>query len=179
MGGMGMGRPRFDDRDFSPEDVEKARAFAKEHFPNRYAAFEAIGDERPMRWMFTRRIVSQWRRLVQLQDQQPEMFETVMREQKLMDDAFGLSREARDGKSGADDKLRAKVVEIVENQLKDRKARIEKLEKALQDQKDQLAKDQNRKDELVDQRIEQLEKDTKPIREREDKNDTPDANPKP
>jgi gas vesicle protein len=162
-------------RDPTPEEIDKAKAFAKENFPNRFAAYERLPENTRLRWAATRRMVQQWRRLQYMQEQQPEMYDAIFGEQKAMDEAFGLWRDVREGKPGAEEKLSAKIAEIVDNQLNERKARIEKLEKMLQEQKEQLAKDRDRRDELIENRREQLEKDTRPPRE--DKGDANETVP--
>jgi hypothetical protein len=88
----------------------------------------------------------------------PEVYEQLLSEARLEDDAIGLVKELRDGDASAESKLREKAAQIVQLSLDSRRTRIERLEQALAQQKEQLASDVAHKDERIDERVRGLRK---------------------
>src|SRR5207248_7360713 len=91
-------------------------------------------------------------------DQDPDMYEQLLKEAKLEDDAINLVKASRGGDSGAESDLRENARQLVELSLETRQARIAKLEQALKDQKDQLAFDLDHKAERIDEKVKNLKK---------------------
>src|SRR5207249_4920132 len=102
-------------------------------------------------------MVNRYRNLMRMQEQNPEAYEAMLAQWKLEDQAIGFARALKEGKPDADVRLREVVRQMVERSLRERRARIEKLRKALEEQQKQLDQDEQNKDQTIAQQITKTE----------------------
>lgn len=150
-----------DERPITDEEKQQALEFMKENFPVRTAMLNALPREGMGQRFREQRaipaIVQRWRKLKELERQNPQAYAAMMKQAKLQDEAFGLFQDMKGGDPEAGIKLRSKVGEMVQAQLDDRQERIDRLTRMLEEQKQQLARDVESKDRLVDEAVKRLE----------------------
>ena len=137
-GFFGEGRNRtgpFGSRmeDFQAES-QAAIAFFSENSPNRMAYFAKLPENSPARRFNTMKLVQLYRPIQNFKDTNPVLYQLLVKQVKLRDDAFELAKENKD----AD--LRQKAAEIVDVTIKARHMRLEILQKELTDQQANLQK---------------------------------------
>ena len=140
----------------TPDDVREAEAFMKDAFPVRYHFYEMLPDDRPAKRNLSQMMVRKYRQFRRIQEQQPDLYDTMLKQEQLRDQAFGYARDARSGNAEAEDKLRMAVTEMVDLNLKERQARIEKLKKQLDEMMQQLSNDQSQREQKIDEQIDKL-----------------------
>lgn len=150
----------------TPAELEEAREYMQENFPRRYEVLTQLPPDAPFRRRLEGMMVERWRKAQRMKVEQPELYERIVAEQKLMDDAFGLAREIASGKEIAESQLREKVAALVERSLAERRERIARIEKQLEEQKQLLQKDESNRQELIDQRVEDIKREGKMAAER-------------
>ncbi len=151
-------RSRMQHEVFDPARWETAAAFLKQHSPNRWAAFEAMPEGRG-KFQIRRVILMRWHGLEMLEAQSDTALYTLaVGRIETEDAAWGLSSALASATSDADrdrlrDELKAKVRELVDLQLKERSARIDRLDRALAREREKLTADQQRVDALADEQF--------------------------
>jgi hypothetical protein len=147
-GAQGGGQP--------PTEAERdeAMAFLKEHSPKRAALLDTI---RPVpRERVLNAVVLRYRPIKRMQGSDPELYNLLVRQFEVQDEALGLMEQL--GKSGTDAKdqataaqaLHDKVAQWVNLNLQVRQVRLDRLKKTLEREEDRLEKDTSNKDELID-----------------------------
>jgi len=161
FGGSGFGGALRPDKAFAPTEAEMqaAEQFLKEELPMRYELFAQIPQGAPMRQRVLALMAVKYRGLIRVKDQDPEMYEQLLKEAKLEDEAMRFALDAHKGDTSADAKLHDKARELVDLSLENRQARIERLEEQLRHQKDQLARDMEHREEKADEKANMLTKD--------------------
>jgi hypothetical protein len=160
MGKIGPGRQgQFNGPiKYTPEEFDTAREFAQKNFPSFYDMFTQLPEKGPMRNALAQRMVGRYRNMMRMQDQNPELYTTMLDQAKLEDKAIGYAREMRNAKTDAAKadakaKLDNTVAQIIDQSLTERQQRIEKLRSLLDDQEKKLKEDQDNKDQLIAQQI--------------------------
>jgi hypothetical protein len=142
------------------QELQQVSAFMQQYSPNRWQAFQQLPRNGPLRRGITRFVFGHWRRLQDLKQMDPALYDLRLRQVQLEDQLFGLltplkTAAAREAKRA---ELRPIVQEDVEIGLKERAQRIERLQTLLQREQEKLAADQKDRDAIVDRRVESLVK---------------------
>ena len=139
-------------------ELEQTEQFLKDNLPTRYELFSQLKPGSPMRGVVLEQMARRYRLLLRCKEQDPELYDQLLNEARLEDEAINLVKASRSGSSSAESDLREKARQIVELGLEGRQARIDRLEQALKAQKEQLAFDQLHKDDRIDEKIKSLKK---------------------
>jgi hypothetical protein len=142
-GFMGDGRTRQGQgqgtgfRQSNPEEAAAAIDFFNKNSPNRMQYFNALPADGPMRRREreTARLVQLYRPLQNFKDTNSDLYNLLVKQVQLRDDAFEL---AKDGKAA---ELRAKAKEIVGVSIEARTKRLTLLQQELDAQKAKLEED--------------------------------------
>ncbi|HWE01250.1 MAG TPA: hypothetical protein VG326_02480 [Tepidisphaeraceae bacterium] len=135
------------------KEWEAAKQFLSVHSKNRYEQIERIpgGPKKP----FEQFLVGRYRMINRLKAQSPELYNLKVREVELDDDVFGiclkLKRNTGD-KARLQSELKARITELFDLGISERKLRIGLVETALADQKKILKTEQDGREQLVDDR---------------------------
>ena len=148
---------------FTPEELDTAREFARKNFPSFYEMYSRLPENGPMRMNMSQRMVGRYRNMMRMQEQNPELYDTMLSQARLEDEAIGYAREMRNGKTEtakaeAESKLRKTVAQIIDKNLSARQQHIEKLRAMLAEQERQLKDDQDNKDQIIAQQIDRTQK---------------------
>lgn len=141
------------------EEWQEIVTFAKQNFPNRWAQFEAVqnqrGSDAPVVASLKERMTTRYRTLQKLQNQMPGLYDAAVRQGRLEDDAWAATVRARRNPkdAGLAKALREKVGALVKDVLQERQDRIEAIRQTLQDEQDRLDADQKGVDKLIDKQI--------------------------
>ena len=144
------------------EEWQEIVTFAKQNFPNRWAQFEAVqnqrGSDAPVVASLKERMTTRYRTLQKLQNQMPSLYDAAVRQGRLEDDAWAATVRARRNPKDAvlAKALREKVGALVKDVLQERQDRIEAIRQTLQDEQDRLDADQKGVDKLIDKQITRL-----------------------
>lgn len=147
----------------APDDEEWQRIteFAQENFPNRWARFKEVQTSRPDSQVVQRlkeRIVARYRTLKRIESDIPDVYAAALNQGKLEDDAWGASIAAR--RDRTDVKLQAamrdKVAALVKDVLNERQKRIDALQQAIKAQQDDLDRDKQDVDAIIEQQMKSL-----------------------
>ncbi|MDB5327421.1 MAG: hypothetical protein JWM57_2990 [Phycisphaerales bacterium] len=144
------------------EEWQEIVTFAKQNFPNRWAQFEAVQNQRgpdsPTVVGLKERMTTRYRTLQKLQNQMPSLYDAAVRQGRLEDDAWAATVRARRNPKDASlaKTLREKVGALVKDVLQERQDRIEAIRQTLQDEQDRLDADQKGVDKLIDRQITRL-----------------------
>ncbi len=133
-----------------------AEAFIKEHSPQRWQALESLGPDSEARRKIQRYIIGRYDALMDQKKKDAAMYKLQVRELEAEDRIFGLvsdRRRRRDGEDEFQARLRKATENLVDTRLDIRKLRITRLEKAIDQAKTRLEKDQQHRDELVEREM--------------------------
>ena len=155
LGGFGGGAGGAAARGPAPttQESEDAIDFVSKHSPNRYAVFNRLPVNSQPRQRMVNMMTNVYRNLQRSKDQDPEVYELMVKRFELEDSLFDFEfrrRLIRGDDSNARSELRAKAAEIVQLSLREREKRIERLERALDTEKKALAADRANPEALVD-----------------------------
>ena len=107
------------------------------------ALFKVLPDEFPRRRVMANDLARRYRVIQGFKESSPELYELLVQQVKLRDDAFKL---AKDGDTAG---LHDKAAAIVDLALKTRRLRLDLLQKELASQQQQLASDESDSSKLV------------------------------
>lgn len=155
--------PRVSQEPPDEEEWEAISAFMESNSPHRWSAYRrfeeqarAAGRESPIVNNLRRRMAVRYRMLMLLKQDQPELYEFVVTQGKIEDDAIRIISRMREQPD--DPSMRSQLREVaerfVQNTLKERQTRIERLRRALAREEAELARDRENVTPLVD-RLEQ------------------------
>ena len=157
----GAGAPTTQERD---EAIE----FFRTHFPTRMLNYGRLPEGRPAKQRMAQMLVERYRRLQQMKTDDPPMYDLMMQQMRLQDEALTIQRQSfraeGEMKAQFDSQLRDKVRELIEVSLQERQRRIDRLERQLQDQKRRLEHDMANPDALIDQHIQNMTNDADEVR---------------
>jgi hypothetical protein len=152
-------------RDFMPapkatqQEIDDTLAFVKTNFKNHYELFSRIPETAPFRNMAIQKMVNRYRQLMRTQDQNPEIYETMLKQAKIEDDAIGFARDVAEKRPDADVRLHEAVRHMVDRGLDERRERIEKLRAALDDQEKKLKEDEQNRDDVIAAQIDRIKQE--------------------
>lgn len=140
-------------------------AFAQEHMPARYRAMtERLGDVkqvRPIRHaLFTRYV-----ELQRVRERDPQLYQLRVKQLHIEDAIFAetisgtTQSQSREQQSSGSSKREDLVRQAVEASLEEREYRLENLQASVNEQRKRLAEDKANKDQLVQERSEELRRD--------------------
>src|SRR4051812_31796385 len=141
----------------TPEEMRDAEAWAKQLFPVRYAFYDLVPHGRPVKRQMMQNMVRHYRLFRRIQEQQPELYDFMLKQEVLGDQAWGLARDARRGNADAESKLRETVTQIYDLNIQEREARIARLKKSLDSMESQLSTDREQRDQRIAERIRKLQ----------------------
>jgi hypothetical protein len=177
----------------SEDEWKQIEAFAQEYSPRRLAALNALRDAGDPAYRAAQTfIVVRYRALQQMKEHDPDLYAERLKVLTLEDKVFGAVQDGH-GKPDATpeqkEALRADVRELISINLREREQRLERLAKALDDERQKLADDQAREDELTDRKmariaregVKALQPDAMRRHDRGDRDDGPgrDRDPRP
>jgi hypothetical protein len=136
--------------DFQAES-QAAIAFFNQNSPNRMAYFSKLPEK--ARYFATVNLVRLYRPIQNFKDSNPILYQLLVKQVKLRDEAFELAKEDKD----AD--LRTKAAEIVDVTIQARHMRLEILQKELTDQQASFEKYQANKDEDAEEEASAIKTD--------------------
>jgi len=147
------------------QEIDDASAWARENFPTRARMLENLPPNGPLRARMTQRLVMRYNNMMRTKEQDPALYDILMKQEHLRDDVFAqLRRSGSDLPADEKTALRGKLSEIVDLSLKERQARIEKLERMLAEQKQKLAEDEGDREKLITQQLERMRKEVEIFR---------------
>lgn len=156
--------PTSQERD---EVIEFFRANTK----TRMQMFDQLPEGRSAKNRMLQMMTERYRRLQRIKTDDPAVYDLMLSQMVLQDEALGLLRKQRppnqeDGanKEEREQELRQKVRQLVDVMLQERQKRVERLEKMLADQKSNLEQDVANPDKLVDQHLAQMKADLDELR---------------
>jgi hypothetical protein len=126
-------RPGQIARGMSQQEIQAAIAFFKENSPNRMGYFAALPED-PRR-ILTIKLVQAYRPVLNFKDSNPDLYELLVQQVKLRDDAFKLAKDKKEPE------LRALAPEIVKISLSAREIRLKLLQQELDGQEAKLNED--------------------------------------
>jgi hypothetical protein len=135
----GPGAPGWP-RPFAQEEATDAIAFFTKNSPNRMKYFNLLPADGFARRAETSKLVQLYRPLQNFKESNPKLYDLLVQQVKLRDQAFQAALEGRD----AD--LRSLADQIVPVSLQARQLRLDLLQKELDDQKTKLTADEANKD---------------------------------
>jgi hypothetical protein len=151
---------------WTDQDADAAAPWLKEHSPKRWqVVINMPDDQRPMRkYRLKGTLIRVYKNVQNLQKDDPELAQIVTNRVELEDAVFGLVAQYREAKRAGDTSkqssfqhdIQQKVVDLVETNIKERKARIARLERTLDQERTKLATDEKGKDQLVEKRLHNL-----------------------
>ncbi|HEX3359014.1 MAG TPA: hypothetical protein VHS31_18690 [Tepidisphaeraceae bacterium] len=137
----------------SAQEINDTLDFVKDKFPNHWSLFSGIPESAPFRNRAIQGMVMRYRQLMRMQDQNPDTYDSLLKQAQLEDDAVGFARDVKKGKPDAEVRLKEAVRRMVMQSLTERQQRIEKLKAALAEQENKLKEDQQNQDHLIAQQI--------------------------
>lgn len=142
------------------EEIDATLKFTQENFPVHYSFFAKLSENGRFRnKVAIPRMVERYRSLMRLKESSPDAYAAMMQQAKLQDDALGFARDLKTGSAAAEAKLRDSISSMVDQSLSDRRERIMKLRRMLDEQQAKLEQDERNHDKLVEAQIDKTEKE--------------------
>jgi len=137
--GEGRNRPGLIARrpEATPEEIQAAIDFFKVNSPNRMAYFDRLRPGSPARSRQSLLLVQFYRPILAFRDSNPQLYDLLVQQVKLRDDAFELAKDKKDTE------LQQKAAEIVRVSIDARTLRLDFLKKQLADQQTRLDYDRD------------------------------------
>ncbi len=158
-GGTAQGAgPRHPDQ-ATQEETDAAIKFFMEHSPIRMNAYKELNENSQVRRNVTQALVRTYRPIQNFHEQNTDLYNLLVKQIALRDEAFALAVSAEKGDKDAEEKLHAKAEEIVDVSLKARSQRLEILQQQLTAQQNKLAEDQANESGQVDTELNEIRSD--------------------
>lgn len=166
-GGKGDRRDKWDrdrDRDNKfreqmEKDWEEAKANFRELSPLRAAAFDKMSEDQQN--FFKPLIIGRWRGMKWL-ERDPELFKNKESQIRVEDDIFGIKQKLAAAPAESADAsklkidLRKKVEVLVDERMRERELRIERLQMLIEEERELLKEDQFKRQALIDKRMQDI-----------------------
>ena len=160
--------PRISQEPPDEDEWDAIAAFMETNAPHRWSIYrrfeeQAVSDGRPSMILnnLRKRMAIRYRMLSVLKQDQPDLYEFVIRQAKLEDQAIetmAAIRERPDDLS-ARDRLRQLAEQFIRNTLEERQTRIERLRRALAQEEDALRRDREDIHPLVERILQRFEEE--------------------
>ncbi|NOS99640.1 MAG: hypothetical protein HOP29_03345, partial [Phycisphaerales bacterium] len=153
---------RFFDGEAWAEDLDEARAFLEEHFPERADELKRLRTTNPRQFrMIMGQMMPRVHRMMEMLERSPEAGERLIREQRLGFEIERLTEEyfrTRDGKriDAIRQEVRQRVEEQFDIRLQLREMERERLEHRLEAMRQQLEREREHRDERIQQTLNDL-----------------------
>jgi len=121
----------------TPEERQAAIDFFKVNSPNRMVYFDRLRPDSPARNRQSALLVQFYRPIVAFKDTYPQLYDLLVQQVKLRDDAFELAKDKKDTE------LQQKAAEIVRVSIDARTLRLDFLKKQLAEQQTKLDYDRD------------------------------------
>jgi hypothetical protein len=147
------------------EEWREIEAFATEFAPNRLSKFNEMRKKDEPGWRVAQTVIAvRFRALDAMREHDPDLYDDRVAQLKLEDRIIGVADAAELGKGGeltpeAREALASDVRELVEMNLKEREARLDRLARQLDEQRKKLGEDRSAQGELVERKVKQIEAD--------------------
>jgi hypothetical protein len=149
------------------DEIDATIAFAKDKFPNHYDLFSHIPEGTPFHNIVVTKMVVRYRQLMRMQDQNPEVYDAMLKQAQAEDEALGYAREMAAHAADADTKLKdaaevrlhEAIRAMVDRGLQERRDRIEKLRLQLDDQEKKLNEDEANRDNVIASQIDRIQQE--------------------
>jgi hypothetical protein len=150
-GGFGYGFAR------SPHDWEDMMSFMMLNAPNRARALTdlSLPPDNGLR----RKLLGKWRIYNDLKRRFPEMATLYVKRTQMEDTLYQLAADARrfpNNRSAIYSEIHDKVGELVDLGIQERKLRIDRMQRMIGEEKLKLAHDQDRRDDVINERMNRL-----------------------
>jgi hypothetical protein len=134
------------------QELEEAMSFVEKNSPNHFNLFNRLPEGSPRRARAEQLMVMRYHNLMRVKEQNPEVYDAMLQQWKLEDEAVGYARAMKEHtQPEANVRLREVVRRMVQMSLDQRRERIDRLRKALDEQQKQLEQDEQDKDKLMEQ----------------------------
>ena len=150
-------RDRF--REQFDKDWEEARAHFREHSPLRAEAFDKMSEEQQN--FFKPLIVGRYRGIKWLA-RDPELRKNKERQIRIEDDIFGVKQQLAGVVAGSEvgerltAELRKSVEQLVDERMRERMMRIDRLEMLIAEERELLEEDRLKREGLVEKRLQDI-----------------------
>jgi hypothetical protein len=164
-GGKGERREKWDRdreakfREQMEKDWEEAKANFRELSPLRAAAFDKMSEDQQN--FFKPLIIGRWRGMKWL-ERDPELRRNKEVQIRVEDDIFGIKQKLAAAPTESPDvtklktDLRKKVEVLVEERMRERELRIERLQMLIEEERELLKEDQFKREALIDKRMQDI-----------------------
>ncbi|MBC8106152.1 MAG: hypothetical protein H7Z14_06145 [Anaerolineae bacterium] len=152
------------------QEREEVIEFFRTNMKNRMSVFDRLPDGQPAKNRMLQMMTERYRRLQRTKAQDPTVYELMVSQMVLQDEALSLLQDQRNSQNDAtkrealEQELRDKVKQLINDTLQERRKRVEHLEQMLKDQKSRLELDEAHPDALVSQHLKQLKTDIDEMR---------------
>jgi hypothetical protein len=153
FGGDGRNRLGPQGRLASAEEIQAAIEFFNQNSPNRMVYFNKLAEGSQARRRQSLLLVQFYRPILNFKESNPDLYDLMVQQVKMRDDAFELA------KDGEDAKLREKARDIVNISLQARTKRLALLQKELAQQQTKLAEDTANPDAAAEQEVNSIKED--------------------
>jgi len=144
---------------FSEADWTEAAEFIRVHSPRRYEVFELLPDDSPQKRAVRRFMLSRYQNLKDYKASDPDSYDGRLKRLETEDEIFGLAADLRRAegskREALRDELRTRVAEMIDLGIAERKVKIGRLEKLLQEERNRLGTYEKGRDVLIEQRMDQ------------------------
>jgi hypothetical protein len=148
----------------SEKDKTDAMIFMKEHSPNRFTAIDSLpeGERKTNVKELAARNYLNWMKVMR---EDPELYAVILKRVAVEDDIFDLVTQLhKDSPEKVDAtraKLKDKVAALVDVGIEERRLRLKRLQKTVDEQQQKLADDSSHRDTLVSERLKTILSDEK------------------
>jgi len=156
------GRLRHEMRDQPPteEEWKEVVAFMEKHSPYRLEQIQKFKEINPLRNNLRSRIWTQYRQMQEQKKDDEKLYDISLKRFELKDQQFHIlqqiSKAKGDDRTSLRDELRKNAGELVTLNLQERELRLEKLTQTVEKERQRLDKDQQNREQLVDDQIKQV-----------------------
>jgi len=158
--GMGKGYPGdHETAGIPPESQQEALDFLKQWDPHKYRKIQSIQQENPMAFgEVLRGVFREMKKIEHLKKTEPEQYEMIVEEKKLQADVEELADryKEKEGDEGLAAQLRTSLGKLFDANLRNHRARFEKMKQELDKMEAKIEKRRTSRDQLVQQRFEEV-----------------------
>jgi hypothetical protein len=151
-------------------ETEAAEALLELYAPHMWKRLQHMPADGPVRTKLQRQMLERARDLQRMQQRDPEQFKNEVEQVKLEDDVADLGRQImRRGEPSSTDQetlkktLRETVEKLVDVRLRNRQARLDRLAKTLESEKNKLEADRDNRDKLVQRQFDTVVNSRRPF----------------
>ena len=149
---------------------ELAEALLQEYAPHMWKRLQRMPADGPMRAKLQRQLLERGRDLQRMKQRDPEQFANEIEQLKLEDEVVDLGRQLiRRGEPSSTDQealkksLRETIGKLVDSRLKNRQARLDRLARTLESERQKLDADRDDRDKLVQRQFDTVVNSRRPF----------------